>query len=70
MERRPQNWRQGFAAVMKKIEKLYKKEAFREAWSEAKSPRQINWTSTCQPQIHKPNPYSVEEEEEFGDEEF
>jgi hypothetical protein len=68
-------------AVTKKIEKLYKKEAFRETWSEAKSPRQANWTPICQPQIHKPNPYSVEEEEEesmdekcqesnFVDEEF
>jgi hypothetical protein len=35
-----------------------------------KSPRQANWTPTCQPQIHKPDPYYVEEEEEFVDEEF
>jgi hypothetical protein len=35
-----------------------------------KSPRQVNWTPTCQPQIHKLDPYSVEEEEEFVDEEF
>jgi hypothetical protein len=56
--------------VTQKIEKSYKKEAFRETWSEAKSPRQVNWTPTCQPQIHKPNPYSVEEEEEFVDGEF
>jgi hypothetical protein len=70
MEQQPQNWRQGSTAVMKKIEKLYKKEAFKETWSEAKSPRQINWTSTCQPQIRKLNPYKVEEEEEFVDGEF
>jgi hypothetical protein len=68
-------------AVTKKIENSYKKEAFRETWNEAKSPRQVNWTPTCQPQIHKPNPYFVEEEEEefvdgerqesdFVDEEF
>jgi hypothetical protein len=42
---------------------------FRETWSEAKSPRQVNWTPTCQPQIHTPNSYYVEEEEEFVDEE-
>ena len=42
----------------------------RETWSEAKSPRQANWAPTCQPQIHKPNPYSVEEEKESVDEEF
>jgi hypothetical protein len=36
-------------AVTKKIEKSYKKEVFRETWSEAKSPRHANWTSTCQP---------------------
>jgi hypothetical protein len=69
MERQPQNWRQGPTAVMKKIEKSYKKEVFRETWSEAKSPRQVNWTPTCQPQIHTPNSYYVEEEEEFVDEE-
>jgi hypothetical protein len=46
------------------LKKSYKKEAFKETWSEAKSPRQVNWTPTCQPQIHKPNPYFVEEEEE------
>jgi hypothetical protein len=57
-------------AVTKKIERSYKKEAFREAWSEAKSSRQVNWAPTCQPQIHKPNPYSVEEEEESVDGEF
>jgi hypothetical protein len=67
--------------MTKKIEKSYKKAAFKETWSEAKSPRQVNWTPTCQPQIHKPNPYFVEEEEEesvdgecqesdFVDEEF
>jgi hypothetical protein len=57
-------------AVRKKIKKSYKKKAFRETWSVAKSPRQVNWTPTCQPQIHKPNPYFVEEEEEFVDGEF
>jgi hypothetical protein len=54
-------------AVTKKIENFYKKEVFRETWSEAKSPQQANWTPTCQPQVHKPNPYSVEEEEESMD---
>jgi hypothetical protein len=29
-----------------------------------------NWTPTCQTQIHKPNPYSVEEEKESVDGEF
>jgi hypothetical protein len=29
-----------------------------------KSPRQANWTPICKPQINKPNPYSMEEEEE------
>jgi hypothetical protein len=57
-------------AVTKKMEKSYKKEAFKETWSEAKSPRRVNWTPTCQPQIHKPNPYSVEKEDEFVDGEF
>jgi hypothetical protein len=70
MERQPQNWRQGPTAVMKKTEKSYKKEVFRETWSEAKSPRQVNWTPTYRPQIHKSNSYYVEEEEEFVDEEF
>jgi hypothetical protein len=67
--------------VTKKIEKSYKKEASRETWSEVKSSRQVNWTPTCQPQIHKPIPYFTEEEEEesvdgecqesdFVDEEF
>jgi hypothetical protein len=69
MERQPQNWRQWSTAVIKKTEKSYKKEVFRETWSEAKSPRQVNWTPTCRPQIHKPNPYYVEEGEEFVDEE-
>ena len=54
-------------AVTKKIERLYKKEVFRETWSEAKSSRQVNGALTCQPQIHKPNPYSVDEEEESVD---
>ena len=36
----------------------------------AKSPRQGNWTPTYQPQIHKPNPYFVEEEKESVDWEF
>ena len=57
-------------AATKKIENSYKKKAFWETWSEAKSPRQVNWTPTCRSQIHKPNPYSVEKEEEFVDEEF
>jgi hypothetical protein len=48
--------------MTKKIENFYKNEVFRETWSEAKSPQQTNWTPTCQLQIHKPNPYSVEEE--------
>jgi hypothetical protein len=69
MERQPQNWRQGPTAVMKKTEKSYKKEVFRETWREAKSPRQVNWTPTYRPQIHKSNSYYVEEEEEFVDEE-
>jgi hypothetical protein len=69
MERQPQNWRQGPTAVMKKTKKSYKKEVFRETWSEAKSPRQVNWTLTCRLQIHNPNPYYVKEEEEFVDEE-
>jgi hypothetical protein len=59
--------------VTKKIENSYKKEAFRETWSEAKSPRQVNWTLACQSQIHKPNPYSVDgefQESNFIDEEF
>ena len=47
-------------AVTKKIKNSNKKEVFTETWNEAKSPRQ---TPTCQPQIHKPNPYFVEEEE-------
>jgi hypothetical protein len=70
IERQPQNWRQGSTAVMKKIENLYKKEAFRETWGKAKTPRHANWTPTCQPQTHKPNPHYVEEEEEFVDGEF
>jgi hypothetical protein len=57
-------------AVMKKTENLYKKKALRETWGKAKSPRQVNWTHTCQPQTYKPNPHSVEEEEEFVDGEF
>jgi hypothetical protein len=56
--------------VIKKTENSYKKKAFRKTWGRMKSPRQANWTPTCQPQIHKPNPYYVEEEEEFVDEEF
>jgi hypothetical protein len=59
--------------VTKKIENSYKKEAFKETWSEAKRPRQVNWTLACQPQIHKPNPYSVDgefQESNFIDEEF
>jgi hypothetical protein len=56
--------------VMKKTENSYKKKAFRKTWGKVKSPSQANWTFTCQPQIHKPNLYFVEEEEEFVDVEF
>ena len=56
--------------VTKKIENSYKKKAFRETWSAAKSPRQANWTPTSQPKIHKPNLYSVEKEREYVDGEF
>jgi hypothetical protein len=35
-----------------------------------KSPRQANWAHTYQPQILTPNPYFVEEEKEYVDEEF
>jgi hypothetical protein len=56
--------------VTKKIERSYKKKAFRKTWSEVKSTRQVNWTPTCHPQIHKPNPYSVKEEEESVDGQF
>jgi hypothetical protein len=70
MERQPQNWRQWSVAMMKKTETSYKKEAFRETWGKVKSPSQANWTPTCQPQTYKPNPCSVEEEEEFVDEKF
>jgi hypothetical protein len=37
MEQQSQNWRQWPIAVTKKIEKSYKKNVFRETWSEAKS---------------------------------
>ena len=57
-------------AVTKKMKKSNKKKVFRETWSEMNSPRQANWTPTCQPQIHKPNLYSVEEEKESVDGEF
>jgi hypothetical protein len=58
-------------AMTKKIENSYKKKkVFRETWSEAKSPQQASWTPTCQPQIHKPNPYFVEEEKESVDGKF
>jgi hypothetical protein len=70
MGRQSQNWRQWSMAVKKKKENSYKKRVFRETWSEAKSPRQANWAPTCQLQIHKPNPYSVEEEIESADREF
>jgi hypothetical protein len=69
MEQQSQNWRQGSTAVMKKIENSYKKNPFRETWGKVKSPRQANWTPTCQPQIHKPNTHFMEEEE-FVDGEF
>jgi hypothetical protein len=55
--------------VTKKNENSYKKWVFKETWGEAKSPQQANWVPTCQPKIHKPNPYSVEEKE-FVDGEF
>jgi hypothetical protein len=54
----------------KENENSYKKEVFKETWSEVKSPRQANWAPTCQLQIHKPNPYFVEEEIESVDREF
>jgi hypothetical protein len=54
----------------KEKRKFLQKKVFRETWSEAKSPRQANWAPTCQLQIHKPNPYSVEEEIEYVDREF
>jgi hypothetical protein len=56
--------------VTKKIKNSNKIEVFRETWSEEKIPRQANWTPTCQTQIHKPNPYSIEEEKESVDGEF
>jgi hypothetical protein len=56
--------------MTKKIENSYKKEVIRETWSEAKSPRQANRPPTCQPQIHKPNLYSVDKEKESMDGEF
>jgi hypothetical protein len=55
--------------VTKKIEKSYKKKAFRETWIEVESPRQANLTLTRQPQFHLPNLY-VEEQGEPVDEEF
>jgi hypothetical protein len=70
MGRQSQNWRQRSMAVTKKIENSYKKEVFRETWSKVKSLQQANWIPTCQPQIHKPNPYFVEEEKESVDGEF
>jgi hypothetical protein len=35
-----------------------------------KSPQQVNWACTCQPQIYTLNPYSVEEKKESVDGEF
>ena len=70
MGRQSQNWRQGPTVVTKKTKNSYKKKVFKETWSEANSPRQTNWTLTCQPQIHKLNPYSVEKENEYVDGEF
>jgi hypothetical protein len=57
-------------AVTKKIENFDKKKVLRETRSDAKSPQQANWAYTCQPQIHTPNPYSVEEEKKSVDGEF
>jgi hypothetical protein len=57
MGRQPQNWRQESMAVTKKIEKSYKKEAFRETWIKAESPQRANLTRTRQPQFHLPNLY-------------
>ena len=56
--------------VTTKIERSYKKKAFRKIWSEAKSSRQVNWAPTCQSQIYKLNSYSVEEEKESVDGKF
>ena len=67
--RQSQNLKQEFKAVTNFLTD-HKKEVFREIWSKAKSPQQANWTSTCQPQIHKPNPYSVKVEQEYVDGEF
>jgi hypothetical protein len=55
--------------VTKKIENSYKKEAFRETWIKAESPRWANLTLTRQPEFHLPNLY-VEEQGELVDEEF
>jgi hypothetical protein len=70
MDRHQRNWSQGSTVMTKKIENSYKKEVSRETWSDAKSLRQGNWVRTCQPQTLTPNPYFVEEEKEYVDEEF
>ena len=57
-------------AVMKKCETSDKKKVFRETRSDARSPQQANQAHTCQPQIHTPNPYYVDEEKESVDREF
>ena len=58
--------------MTKNLESFDKKKVFRKTRSDAKSLRQANWAITFQPQIHTPNPYSVEEEKEkeFVDGEF
>jgi hypothetical protein len=53
--------------VMRKYESFDKKKVFRETRSEARCLQQTNWAHTCQPQIHIPNPYYVEEEKEYVD---
>jgi hypothetical protein len=58
------------AVKKKKIENSYKKEVSRETRSDAKSPQQANWASTCQLQILTLNPYFVEEEKESVNGEF
>jgi hypothetical protein len=70
MDRHQRNWSQGSTAMTKNIENSYKKEVSRETRSDAKSPQQANWARTDQPQILTPNPYFVEEENEYVDEEL
>jgi hypothetical protein len=70
MDRHQRNWSQESTAVTKKIANSYKKEVSRKSRSDAKSPQQANWAPTDQPQILTPNPYFVEEENEYVDEEL